>query len=207
MNPIMWTCRDEDADYGRGVTELKTRGHMSEASTASDQSNGDNGRGILPIGTAGRVLVGIGFLYVALFDTPFGWGLQWHEALLGLLGFPAVTVLGVSLWNALAGTAAPIRATGHLGLCATTGVLIALVSVPFTQDVTVLFLGTTLLLAAMRGYAGCEVTAISNWFLRRDDQVGCMVFSPLDAAEAHFSRRSSENYAPGPDPSNKWSSV
>ena len=142
--------------------------------------------------TAGRVLFGIGFLYLAVFDTPFQWGLQWHEALLGLLGFPAVTVLGVLIWKALAGTSAPIRATGHLGLCATTGVLFAFVAVPFTQDAALLFLGSTLLLAAIRGYAGCEVTAISNWFLHRDDQVGCLVFSPLDEAEARYSRRSGE---------------
>jgi len=165
---------------------------MSEASTASDQANRDGRRGILPIGTAARVLVGMGLLYLTLFDTPFRWGLQWHEALLGLLGFPAVTILGVLLWKALAGTSAPIRAMGHFGLCSTTGVLFALFAVPFTQDATALFLGSTLLLAAIRGYAGCEVTAISNWLLRRDDQVGCMVFSPLDAAEAHFSRRSSD---------------
>jgi hypothetical protein len=29
-----------------------------------------------------------------------------------------------------------------------------------------------MLLAAARGYAGCEVLAVSNWLLHRDDQVG-----------------------------------
>jgi hypothetical protein len=38
-------------------------------------------------------------------------------------------------------------------------------------------------LAAARGYAGCEVLAISNWVLRRDDQIGCLVFGPVDTAE------------------------
>ena len=38
--------------------------------------------------------------------------------------------------------------------------------------------------------AGCEVLAISNWLLRRDDQVGCVVFSPIDAAEARLTRGS-----------------
>ena len=145
-----------------------------------------------PVGKAGRVLVGLGLLYLGLADTPFKWGLAWHEALLGLLAFPAVTILGILLWKALAGTSAPIRATGHIGLCATTGVLGTLLAVPFTQEAAALFLGSALLLAAIRGYAGCEVTAISNWILRRDHQVGCLVFSPLDAAEAHFSSKSSE---------------
>jgi hypothetical protein len=40
-----------------------------------------------------------------------------------------------------------------------------------------------MLLAAARGYAGCEVLAISNWLLRRDDQVGCMRFAPIDHVE------------------------
>jgi len=164
---------------------------MSDPSTALDQNNRGNGRAILPIGTAGRVLVGLGLLYVGLADIPFKWGLAWHEALLGLVGFPAVAISGVLLWQALAGPSVPIRATGHLGLCAATGVLFALFAVPFTQDAAALFLGSTLLLAATRGYSGCEVTAISNWLLRRDDQVGCLLFSPLDEAAAHFSRRSS----------------
>ena len=149
-------------------------------------------RAIGPVGTVGRVLVGLGFLYVGFADVPLKWGLAWHETLLGLLVFPAVTVLGVLLWKALAGTSAPIRATGHLGMCFTAAVLFVLFAVPFTQDAVALFLGTTLLLAAAQGYAGCEVTAISNSLLRRDDQVGCCVFSPLDTAEAHFSRGSSE---------------
>jgi len=145
-----------------------------------------------PVGTAGRFLVGLGLLYLGITQISLKWELAWHEALLGLLVFPAVTILGVLLWKALAGTSAPIRATGFLGLCSTTGVLGALFAVPFTGDAAALFLGSALLLAAIRGYAGCEVTAISNWLLRRDDQVGCLVFSPLDAAESHFSRRLSE---------------
>jgi hypothetical protein len=40
-------------------------------------------------------------------------------------------------------------------------------------------------LAAARGYAGCEVLAASNWLLRRDDQVGCAVFWPVDQLEHH----------------------
>ncbi len=42
-----------------------------------------------------------------------------------------------------------------------------------------------MLLAALRGYAGCEVLAVSNWLLGRDDQIGCAVFWPVD----HLERR------------------
>jgi hypothetical protein len=46
-----------------------------------------------------------------------------------------------------------------------------------------------MLLAALRGYAGCEVLAISNWLLRRDDQVGCLVLSPIDELERRRRQR------------------
>jgi hypothetical protein len=40
-----------------------------------------------------------------------------------------------------------------------------------------------MLVAAVRGYAGCEVLAAANWILLRDDQVGCLFLGPIDAAE------------------------
>jgi hypothetical protein len=52
-----------------------------------------------------------------------------------------------------------------------------------TSDAALLFYGASMLVAAARGYAGCEVLAVSNWVLARDDQVGCLVFAPVDRAE------------------------
>ena len=63
-------------------------------------------------------------------------------------------------------------------------VLVALLSLSATRDATLVFLGASLLLAARRGYSGCETLAISNWLLRRNDQVGCLLLSPLDHLEA-----------------------
>jgi hypothetical protein len=40
-----------------------------------------------------------------------------------------------------------------------------------------------MLLAALRGYAGCEVLAVPNWLLDRDDQIGCALFWPIDQRE------------------------
>ena len=53
----------------------------------------------------------------------------------------------------------------------------------FTSGAALVFYGASMLLAAMRGYGGCEVLAVSNWLLRRDDQIGCMVLSPIDHLE------------------------
>ena len=87
-------------------------------------------------------------------------------------------------------TPARLQATGPVANVVNVVVFLALYLTPeyapalwFTSDAALLFYGTSMLLAAVRGYAGCEVLAASNWLLRRDDQVGCVVFSPVDHAE------------------------
>jgi len=55
-----------------------------------------------------------------------------------------------------------------------------------------IFYCASMLLAAARGYGGCEVLAVSNWLLRRDDQIGCLVFAPVDALERRHDRRRRE---------------
>jgi len=69
-------------------------------------------------------------------------------------------------------------------------VLVALFLIPFyapriyfISTAAAVFYGASMMLAALRGKAGCEVTAISNWVLGRDDQVGCPVFTPIDSLE------------------------
>ena len=47
-----------------------------------------------------------------------------------------------------------------------------------------LFYCASILIAFVRGYAGCEIFAISNWLRRRDDQIVCPLFSPIDYLEA-----------------------
>jgi hypothetical protein len=52
-----------------------------------------------------------------------------------------------------------------------------------TSDATLIFFGSAMLLTALRGDAGCEILAPSNWLLRRDDQIACAVFTPFDALD------------------------
>jgi hypothetical protein len=135
-------------------------------------------RAIGLIGTLARVVLGLGLLYLPWWD----YGLQLHDVLLGLVGFPAVVLLGQ--WLRLRRTAAPLRATGVVGHLVCCGIAAVLLLTPATADAADLFYGTSMLLAALRGYAGCEVLAVSNWLLRRDDQVGCAIFWPIDAVES-----------------------
>jgi hypothetical protein len=138
-------------------------------------------RAIGPIGTIARVAVGFGLIVLAIkLD-----GVGWWDIALGLVGIPTVMLLGQMV--RLRFTRTPLRATGpagHLLNC----VLVAALLVPSaTRPGTLVWLGVSMVLAAWRGYAGCESLAISNWLLRRDDQVGCLVFWPIDEVEARAS--------------------
>jgi hypothetical protein len=42
--------------------------------------------------------------------------------------------------------------------------------------------------AAARRSGGCEVTVIANAALRRDDQIGCVLFAPIDLTARAINR-------------------
>lgn len=141
-------------------------------------------------GTAARLLLGgymVGSVAVGSFT---GNGTFQPEAwLLGLVGLPAVLLAGQA-WRAHRNPGRLVAVTGVAGRLLTFGVFLVLYTttwyappIDFVSDAALLFFGASMLLAALRGYAGCEVLAISNWLLRRDDQVGCVVFDPVDALE------------------------
>jgi hypothetical protein len=78
----------------------------------------------------------------------------------------------------------PLRFTGPLGHTLNYAAIVALVANPYTGTAAALFYAASLLVAAWRGQPACEVTVLSNLFLRRDDQIGYPVFAPIDVAEA-----------------------
>ena len=135
-------------------------------------------RAIGPLGTLARIAVGLGLV---VFDVALG-AVEWPEVALGLVGFPAVLLLAQLVRLRFSQT--PLRATGPAGLLLNCLILVVLLVAPATRDATVLWLASSMLLAAWRGYAGCESLAIPNWLLRRDDQVGCLLFAPVDELEA-----------------------
>ena len=50
-----------------------------------------------------------------------------------------------------------------------------------TSDAVLFFGVLSMVLAALRGYAGCEMLALSNWLLHRSDQIACAIFTPIDS--------------------------
>jgi hypothetical protein len=153
------------------------------------------GRQIGAVGTAARVVLGI---FVLLFGVVGGkvsvihgqvrFGFDPLAVLLGLVAFPAVLLAGQ--WLRARRVPTDLQATGPLATTLNMFVFLALFLTPwyapslsFTSDAALVFYGASMLLAAVRGYGGCEVLAVSNWVLRRDDQVGCLVFAPVDYLE------------------------
>jgi hypothetical protein len=152
----------------------------------------DRQRRIGIIGTAARVILGLVFVGSVIWGE---WTRGFHPAswALGLVGFPAVLLAWQ--WVRARHNTARFDATGTLGFALNCGIFFAFYLTPFyvpalafTSDAALIFYGISMLLAALRGYAGCEVLAISNWLLRRDDQVGCVVFAPIDLLESHTGR-------------------
>jgi hypothetical protein len=148
----------------------------------------ENARAIGPVGTVARVCGGLAAIAVALVS-----GLRWWDIPLGLVLIP----LGVTLGHAALVRRAPgaLRGVNQAGACATALLVAPLLIVPFTSEATWLWLGASMLLAAARGYAGCEVLSISNWLLRRDDTVGCLLFTPIDELEARLAEKRSPEAA------------
>jgi uncharacterized membrane protein YhaH (DUF805 family) len=158
------------------------------------QSVAGRSRAIGPAGTVARLLVG-GWMVGSVIAAEISGGFTPLVWILGLVAFPAAPLCAQWAWARH--TARRLHATGRVGHAATIGLFMALYLTPqyapavgATSDAALVFFGMSMLLAAARGYAGCEILAVSNWLLRRDDQVGCVVFAPVDFAESQFRRPS-----------------
>ncbi len=146
-------------------------------------------RDIGPLGTAARLLVGLLLVGLIVYGQLASSG---HLApvtwVLGLLGFPTL-VLAWHVWRSRRNPA-PFSDTSPLSFVLSLVLPLAFyltgwyVSVLwFTSDATLIFVGGSLLLAALRGSSGCEFLALSNWLLRRHDRIACAVFTPIDSLE------------------------
>ncbi len=132
------------------------------------------GRQIRIWGSVARLIVGTAMIAGAVLS-----GADRLDAVIGLAVFPVAEVALLALRGP---GAAPLRLFGSAGHCINWGIGIVLFNV--VPQAALLFYGMSILLAFVRGYAGCEIFAISNWIRGRDDQIVCPVFSPIDHAEA-----------------------
>jgi hypothetical protein len=146
---------------------------QSPARTSSTDSSST--RQIGGAGTAARAVVGVGLLTGAVVI-----GVSRLDALVGVVAIPMVVTLALATRRP---SAPPLRATGpggHCLNCVSATALFVLLPVG-----AMLFYGASMLLASVAGNAGCELTVVSNVLRRRDDRVGCPLFTPIDALDAH----------------------
>ena len=155
-----------------------TMGTMESATTPTvpitNTPTTGTGRQIRFWGSAARLIVGSGMLIAAVLT-----GADRFDLLLGLVALPLAEIAVLALRGR---DPAPLRLYGNLGHCLNWGV--GILAFSFATQAALLFYGASIMLAFVRGYAGCEIFAISNWLRRRDDQIVCPLFSPIDHFEA-----------------------
>jgi hypothetical protein len=170
---------------------------------ATGSQSASNRRQIGPVGTTARVALGLVLLVFGMLGGKIilshgGLHLEWDWAalFLGLVGFPALVLVLQRV--RLSRSPSRLEQTGPLPTTLNILIFALLVSTASIQPIAFVgyaafvFYGASMLLAAARGYGGCEVLAVSNWLLRRDDQVGCLVLSPLD----NFEKQNQQSSAP-----------
>jgi hypothetical protein len=161
----------------------------SKLATAVETIAG-GGREIGPIGTASRVALGalaiglpIALDAVEVWDVPAA-----------LIAFPLVVTAMAALVTAAYERFAPQALTRRHAVCSGPACSLALGMIAFSLALSALtpvsgvafwmWIGASLLLAAARGYEGCEILAFPNAITGRRDQIGCILLTPIDAAEA-----------------------
>ena len=141
-----------------------------------------------PAGTIARLATGVGLFGLVAWAAVRG-DLEIHEVVVGVVGLPAIVMATVLSAKQLIGTSAYLNATGPVGTLINFGTIIALFLIPWTTDIALFFYGIPMFLAAWRGYPGCEMMAISNFVLRRQDELGCPWFWPIDTIESRLAHR------------------
>lgn len=148
-------------------------------------------RQIGPVGTWGRIVGGA--LAVTL---PVALrGFSWIGARVALVALPAIAAVTAPLITAIDRRVVPKTLHSRHATCYPLGCTLIAVMVAANAalvaptsangNVTIgVWLGASMLLAAARGYGGCEVLAISNLITGRRGQVSCILNTPIDTAEA-----------------------
>jgi small multidrug resistance pump len=146
-----------------------------------------NGKDIGPIGTMARIVVGfwlVGSVVHGQLSTrlvPATWAL-------GLIAFPLI-MLAWHGWR-IRRDPARFQYTGPLGFALSVVPFFALYltwwyapAFSVTSDAALLFYGSSMVFAGLRGSAGCEILAFSNWIFGRSDLIDCAPFTPIDYVE------------------------
>lgn len=146
-------------------------------------------RDIGALGTISRVAVGAAAIAVPVAI----WGSTGWDWAAGLVGFPLLAVAAAALFAALDADARAPYARALAGPVFLALLLGGATAVTYVSSVDAtgvwIFVGASMLLAAAKGYGGCELLAFWNAATGRQDRIGCLVFAPIDALERAADRR------------------
>jgi limonene-1,2-epoxide hydrolase len=158
-------------------------------------------RAIGPIGTAVRVGGGLAAIAVPIVLS----GITWWDVGAALLVLPLTAALAASAltWFLSARPRSRrvrprslepwVRSTFVLVIVIAVEVALTYVSPLDGATALFIFFGVSLLIAALRGDAGCEAVAIPNTLAGRRDPAGCVILAPVDAIEARRSLKRNTN--------------
>jgi hypothetical protein len=151
-------------------------------------------RDIGPIGTATRLLGGV--IAIAL---PVALdGIGWWDVAIALVALPVVALAAGALVTSVYERYAPEALAKRDAICPGSAcwtwaiVIVAAIGIAAVTPASAVafwaWLGASLLVAAARGYGGCELLAFPNLIRGGREQIGCMLYGPIDAVERRRSR-------------------
>lgn len=159
-------------------------------------------RQIGPLGTLAR---GVGGTAAVVVPVSLH-GLTVTEAAIALIGLPLIASVAAPVIELSFRRWAPAALRSRHAICSGPGCALVAVLVianaamvapsSANGNVTIwVWLGVSMLVAAACGYGGCEVLAIPNLLTGRRDQIGCLLYTPIDRAEARRQRRDTSGLA------------
>jgi 4-amino-4-deoxy-L-arabinose transferase-like glycosyltransferase len=152
-------------------------------------------RRIGPLGTAVRAIAGL-----AAIAYPFAThGIGLWDIAAALVAFPALAALLYVAATRAYERAPALRESSRAARTWTVSIAVLVLLLAITTALTFvspvdagaifLFLGSSLLVVAARGDAGCEVLGVVNALAGRREDTGCIAFAPLDAVETRLEAR------------------
>jgi hypothetical protein len=148
-------------------------------------------REIGPIGAVSRIAGGL--IAIAL---PIGiGGFTWWDAAAALVALPLAATGAAALIIATYQRRAPGALGRRRAICSGPACWLIAIMIgtaagidaltPASGEVALLiWLGVSMLIAAARGYGGCEVLGVPNMITGRRFQIGCILYTPIDRMEA-----------------------
>ena len=154
----------------------------------------ERGRALGPVGTAARGFAGGLLILVPIASD----GLARWDAFGALIVLPALSLaldrllaaVVTRLAEATGRLASDVTRTWSIHLSALVLILASATALTYVTPIDAgaiwLFLGVSLLVAGVRGDAGCEAVAIPNAIFRRRERTGCVAFALVDSLEGRL---------------------